>query len=286
MKIGSDMGLSERLQKRFDDKVVVITGAASGIGKGFALRFLDLGCKVALLDYDEKGLNNLATSWSFEPHQFMLCPLNVTDYSSYKSAVEKVVERWQRIDVLFNNAGIVNCGFMEDLSRQHWSQIVGVNITGVINGIQLVYPLMQAQGNGHIINTASLAGLVALGGMAPYTTTKHAIVGLSRSLAMEAKIHGIKIQVLSPSFIDTPMIHQVFPNVSQEAINKLLSFFGVVKLEDFMEKAMAFLYSKRFMLVMPFTARLSYLLSRLFPSFADKLAFALMKALYEGRNKV
>ena len=187
------MGLSDRLQKRFDDKVVVITGAASGIGKGFALRFLDLGCKVALLDYDEKGLNNLATSWSFEPHQFMLLPLNVTDYSSYKSAVEKIVERWQRIDVLFNNAGIANCGFMEDLSRQNWSQIVDVNITGVINGIQLVYPLMQAQGNGHIINTASLAGLVALGGMAPYTTTKHAVVGLSRSLAMEAKLHGIKI---------------------------------------------------------------------------------------------
>ncbi|CRZ18310.1 short chain dehydrogenase [Mycolicibacterium neworleansense] len=132
--------------------------------------------------------------------------LDVTDAAAVQAAVDGVVERGGRLDLMFNNAGIVWGGNTELLTLDQWNAIIDVNVRGVVHGVAAAYPQMIRQGHGHIVNTASMAGLAAAGQLTSYVMTKHAVVGLSLALRSEAAAHGVGVLAVCPAAVETPIL--------------------------------------------------------------------------------
>ncbi len=188
----------------FDGKVAIVTGAASGIGKEIARALLARGATVALADNHAANLATAADELGrqkTEPHV-----VDVTDAQAVADLVRDVAARHGRLDFMFNNAGIAVFGNAQDMTLEDWNRLVDINVRGVIHGVAAAYPLMIDQGGGHIVNTASVAGLVPTPSGVGYSMTKHAVVGLSSSLRIEAARYGVRVSAVCPGFIDTPIV--------------------------------------------------------------------------------
>lgn len=187
----------------FAGKHAIVTGAGSGIGAALC-RALDLaGAHVVCTDIDGSAAE--ATASSLSPRA-RAAPLDVTDAGAVQAAVDDVVGRAGRLDLMFNNAGIVWGGETELLTLDQWNAIIDVNLRGVVHGVVAAYPQMLRQGDGHIINTASMAGLAAGGQLTSYVATKHAVVGLSMALRSEAVPRGVGVLVVCPAAVETPIL--------------------------------------------------------------------------------
>jgi NAD(P)-dependent dehydrogenase (short-subunit alcohol dehydrogenase family) len=192
----------------YEGKVAIVTGAASGIGAALARALTQQGTAlVVLADIDDAGARALADELTLgRAGRVEAAALDVRDADRFNDLVHDVVARHGRVDLLFNNAGIGVGGDVEDLTAEHWDRIIDVNIRGVVHGVRAVYPDMLERGTGHIVNTASLAGLGPMPLLTPYAMTKHAVVGLSTSLRLEARDRGVRVTALCPSAIDTPLL--------------------------------------------------------------------------------
>ena len=184
----------------FADKVVMITGGASGIGRALGAALVQRGARVVLADVNGEGAQAAARALAAS-----CATLDVTDATSVERVVHDAVGTHGRLDYLFNNAGIAIMGDARHMTLADWNRLVDVNLRGVIHGVNVAYPIMMRQGFGHIVNTASLAGLIPTPGATAYATTKHAIVGLSLSLRAEAAAYGVRVSVICPGVIDTPI---------------------------------------------------------------------------------
>ena len=179
--------------------VAVVTGAAGGIGAALAEMLVSRGVAVVATDVDRAGLDRL------DSHDagIRTTALDVTDGSAVRDLVEKVAADHGRLDYMFNNAGVVVGGDFEDMTDEAWRRIVDINLWGVIHGTQAAYAVMRAQGFGHIVNTASSAGVMPVAQSVAYAATKHAVVGLSTSLRAEAAGTGVNVSVVVPGVVDT-----------------------------------------------------------------------------------
>ncbi len=191
--------------KDFSGKQAIVTGAGSGIGAALTRALTAAGADVLCTDIDVDAAQRSA-SGAPGPGTARSERLDVTDAAAVQAAVDDVVSRAGRLDLMFNNAGIVWGGDSELLTLDQWNAIIDVNIRGVVHGVAAAYPQMIKQGHGHIINTASMAGLTAAGQITSYVMTKHAIVGLSLALRSEAAAHGIGVLAVCPSAIETPLL--------------------------------------------------------------------------------
>ena len=184
-------------------KQAIVTGAGSGIGAALC-RALDLaGAHVMCTDIDGNAAEATASGLG---RRARAARLDVTDASAVQAAVDDVVTRAGRLDLMFNNAGIVWGGDTELLTLDQWNAIIDVNVRGVVHGVAAAYPQMLRQGHGHIINTASMAGLTAAGQVTSYVATKHAVVGLSMALRSEAVPRGVGVLVVCPAAVETPIL--------------------------------------------------------------------------------
>ncbi|MDY6795514.1 MAG: SDR family NAD(P)-dependent oxidoreductase [Actinomycetota bacterium] len=187
-------------------KVVVVTGAASGIGREMALAFARRGSRLVVADIDEEGLRLAEEELKTMGEEVRSKVIDVSVAGQVETFCEDLYEEIGRVDVLCNNAGVAVAGWMEDQSLDDWTWILGVNLWGVIHGCYYFYPRMIEQGGGgHIVNTASGAGLIPLPLTISYNTTKYAVVGLSETLRAEAALNGIGVSVLCPGFVATPI---------------------------------------------------------------------------------
>jgi NAD(P)-dependent dehydrogenase (short-subunit alcohol dehydrogenase family) len=186
--------------------VCIVTGGASGIGRALATELARRGAVVHVADIRGDRAAEVAAEIGRVGGLARAAALDVRDASAFKSFADGVVRDAGRIDYLFNNAGIAIGGEAHDLTVAHWDRIIDINIRGVIHGVAACYPAMVARRGGHIVNTASMSGLVPTPLIAPYTMTKHAIVGLSRALRIEALEYGVKVSVLCPASVDTPLL--------------------------------------------------------------------------------
>jgi NAD(P)-dependent dehydrogenase (short-subunit alcohol dehydrogenase family) len=188
----------------FNGKTVVVTGAASGIGREIARAFAKRGANVAAADINEDGLHKLASELEGIGCRVYTQLVDVSDSEQVGRFCESVYAEMGRVDLLCNNAGVGCAGFVEDLSIQDWEWITGINLMGVVYGCHFFYPRMIEQGGGgHIVNVASLAGLFPAAGSTPYSMTKFAVVGLSETLRAEAAFYDIGVSVICPSFVFT-----------------------------------------------------------------------------------
>ncbi|MGE8153465.1 SDR family NAD(P)-dependent oxidoreductase [Pseudomonas vancouverensis] len=181
--------------------VAVITGAASGIGRGLAEHAAALGMRLVLADRDAAGLQGLSEQLLAQGVQVIHCVTDVGDATQVERLRERAVAQFGGVDLLFNNAGVMQTGFSWDITEAQWQRMLDVNLKGVINGIRSFVPLLLQQGRAaHVINTASLAGLVSSPLMAPYNVTKQAVVALSETLHYELAMIGapVSVSVLCP----------------------------------------------------------------------------------------
>ena len=188
----------------FTGKVAIVTGAASGIGRALATELAAQGARVVVADID----GDAARAAAAEIPEATAYTLDVTDADAVARAVEETAAVAGRLDLMFNNAGIAIFGEARDMTLADWNRLIDVNLRGVVHGVAAAYPVMIRQGSGHIVNTASAAGLAPAPGAVGYATTKHAVVGLSTSLRAEAAAFGVRVSVACPGFIDTPIKHR------------------------------------------------------------------------------
>ena len=187
-------------------KVAVVTGAASGIGKSLATRFAAEGMKVVLADVEEGALAAAASELTSSGASVLAVRTDVTDGAAVTALAARTHEHFGAAHVICNNAGVGGgAGPMWTLTAADWEWTLGVNLWGVIHGIRAFVPGLVAQGEGHVINTASLAGLASPAMMGPYVATKHAVVALSEVLArdLEMAASPVRVSVLCPAFVRT-----------------------------------------------------------------------------------
>lgn len=195
-------------------KIAIVTGGASGIGRAVATSLVARGDTVTVVDLNAGGAEEVADRLNaLGQGKAFAAALDVTDAEAVGELYRAVKADHGRLDLVFNNAGIAVGGLAENLTLDHWNKTIDINLKGVVHGVHAAYPIMLEQGYGHIVNTASLAGLVPMPMGIPYTATKHAVVGLSLGLRAEAATRGVKVSVVCPGFVDTPLLRTVNPGL-------------------------------------------------------------------------
>ncbi|MEW6689335.1 MAG: SDR family oxidoreductase [Pseudomonadota bacterium] len=194
------MSVSER-------RIAIVTGAASGIGRALAEELAAAGVEVVLADRQVELAQEAAAGIRARGGAATAFELDVRDARRFRDLVETTAAGAGRLDYLFNNAGIIVAGETHELDAADWDEVIDVNLRGVAHGILAAYPLMIRQGFGCIVNTASMWGLNAAPMQISYTATKHAVVALSRALRLEARQYGVKVAVLCPGPVRTPILN-------------------------------------------------------------------------------
>jgi short-subunit dehydrogenase len=213
-------------------KTVVITGAARGIGYATAQALLARGARVVIGDRDIDVLENAVAGISILG-QVSGHPLDVTDKESFAAFLDKArADGGGHIDVLINNAGVMPVGHFLDQPAQAIRSSIEVNVYGVLTGCQLVLPEMVKRRSGHIVNIASMAGIVAVPGQVVYAGTKFAVVGLSSALADEFAPHGVKVTAVLPTFTNTELIAGTSPSAAQKPVEPAEIAAAIVKVLD------------------------------------------------------
>lgn len=276
----------EKSQKAWSKSVVLITGAGSGIGRALAINLSKRGATVIVSDINLASASKVAKDCGAKA---IACELDVCNFNAVNELITSIPKNHGSLDYLFNNAGIAIGGEAYEISIKSWERILDINLKGVINGICSAYPLMIKQGSGHIINTASLAGLGPAPLLTPYSMTKHAVVGLSTSLRIEAVEYGIGISVLCPAAIETPLLDSEGPldlidkNNWRPDFRRFLTVLGgpPYPVEKLAEDAIHAIEKNKGIIVIPGRARLLWRLGRMFPALVEK---ACLDAVKNERN--
>lgn len=261
----------------------LITGGASGIGAAFGRLLAERGVPVVLADRQLEVAESIADELRRAGGEARAVSLDVRDPSQFVEVAEYTRTELGGIAYLFNNAGIGVAGEVLYYSMEDWFDVFDVNLRGVVHGVQAVYPMMCERGAGHIVNTASMAGLIPTGEAASYAATKHAVVGLTKALRLEAGVHGVRVSALCPGVIRTPILttgKYGRLKMKEGAESKVLGLWErlhPMEVDVFVKKAMRGIDRNEPIIVEPAHWRLFYYLERVSPS----LSLWLWKKLYD-----
>ncbi len=251
----------------FADKVVIVTGGGSGMGRAVSESLGARGAVMIIADIDDQSARRVARDITAAGGRATAVHLDTTVDADVKKLVADTVEAHGRLDYMFNNAGILIAGEVRDMTDEQWQRILDVNFRGVLTGTLAAYQVMVKQGFGHIVNTASTAGLVSIPTIAPYSTTKHAVVGLSTGLRPEAARQDVNVSVVCPGFVDTAIFDK--GTVVKGRMTDLMSLMPMKPLSP--ERAAKYIVTgvaaNRGIIIFPFHARLLWMIFRICPAF-------------------
>ena len=273
MRAMATAGTREQLTGR----VAVVTGGASGIGRALGAELAARGCTVVLADRQAQLARDVAREIEKTGGAAMARDLDVRDLAAFETLAHDVHARFGRIDLLFNNAGIGVGGEMDGYAPEDWDDVFDVNLRGVANGVQAVYPILIEQRSGHIVNTASTAGLIASPSAGSYTATKHAVVGLTKALRVEAKRFGVRASVLCPGVVRTPMLTggrygRLKLPLSEEEVLRFWERLRPMDPELFARRAVDAVLRNRAVIVVPSWWKTFWYLERFSPSLSLRAA--------------
>ncbi len=207
----------------FENKVALITGAASGLGLATAKAFAASGASVAMADRNEAAVQAAAAELAAQGYKTLAIPCDVSDDTQVKAMVERTVATFGRLDAAYNNAGVQNVlAEAADQTREDFDRVNGVNLRGVWSCMKFELQQMRTQGSGAIVNCSSLGGLVGGAERGIYHATKHGVLGLTKSAALEYAARGIRINAVCPGLIWTPMADQMVASGQGEALNAMV----------------------------------------------------------------
>jgi len=264
--------------RTFAGATAIVTGAASGIGRALAEELAKRGCEVVVVDLQVTLAKGVASGISAAGGKARAVKLDVTNFPAMKKLIKETVKRTGRLDYIFNNAGIVIGGGVDLYGIADWHKVIDVNIRGVVNGIQAAYQIMRAQGFGHIVNTASMAGLMPGPGNTVYTMTKHGVVGLSLSLRGEAALMGVRVSVICPGVIQTPILEgggrygKMLIEIPAEEMRRLFEKLRPMPPHLFAKKVLDAVAKNRAIIIFPRWWRVFWWINRLSPALGIFLA--------------
>jgi 3-oxoacyl-[acyl-carrier protein] reductase len=207
--------------KKLDRKVAIITGGADGIGKAAAELFAQQGADVIIWDLNEEKGNETANAIVADGGAATFMKVNIAKIDEVENAVNKIIAKHEKIDVLVNNAGITRDASLLKMSRDQWDQVIDVNLTGVFNCTKSVAPHMVNRKSGRIINTSSVVALYGNFGQTNYVATKAGIIGMTKTWARELGRKGINVNAVAPGFIGTDMVKKMPENILEAMRSKV-----------------------------------------------------------------
>jgi NAD(P)-dependent dehydrogenase (short-subunit alcohol dehydrogenase family) len=265
-------------------RTAIVTGGASGIGRALGEELASAGVYVVLADRQVELAEEVAAGIRERGGAATASELDVRDANRFRALVQETAARRGRLDYLFNNAGIIVAGEAYDYEPADWDEVIDVNLRGVAHGILAAYPLMVKQGFGHIVNTASMWGLIAPPLQVSYVATKHAVVGLSKALRAEARAYGVRVSVLCPGPIRTPILSggrygRFKPGLDSAVIARQIERFRPMEPALLAHRVVRAVQRNRAVIVEPFWWRFPWYLDRLSPWLAAKLGNSMLRRL-------
>jgi len=229
----------------FAGKVVIVTGAGMGIGKGIALAFAREGAKVTVADMDLDSARETVKEIKAGGGEAIAVLVNVANSAEVKAMVDETVKCWVTVDILVNNAGIGTSAMVEDMTEEDWRRVIDVNLTGVFLCSKAVLPLMKARKYGKIVNISSTGGKrISYNGGANYTASKEGVIGFTRHLAYETAPYGINVNCICPGATITPLIQRIATPETLEERTRIIPKGRLCNPED-PAKAVLFLASDK-----------------------------------------
>ena len=274
-------------KERFKDKVVIVTGASSGIGKDSAIRFAGEGAKVVLVSRSKDKLEAVADEIRPFNKHVLVVPTDVSSVEQVKNAVTKTIQEYGRIDVLFNNAGSSDVGLIEDGDFvEKVRKLFEVDFLGTVYFIKEIIPIMKKQGSGHILNMSSVVGRKAFPHFGAYSSVMHAITGFNASLRQELRGTGINVSIIHPALTQTPLLEHVRPEEMPPPFRR----FTPIPVEAVGRAVLDGIYHNRPRIIVPFQPKLMLLADAISPKIGDLVVrllpnkvFAFLFRSYKGR---
>ena len=267
----------------FKDKVAIVTGGASGIGAALAHALAARGARVQLADVHIDAALGVAAKIVASGGKAAAHYLDVTDTEAVQRLVARVAAERGRLDYMFNNAGIAVGGEFRDFPTSDWKRILDINVNGVFAGTAAAYAQMIRQGAGHIVNTASVAGLVPSAGLAAYCASKHAVVGLSTSLRAEAAEYGVRVSAVCPGFIRTPILDSKRLRLPAESASRARIQKIAMAPEECARQALAGVAQNKAIIVITGHAKFMWRLNRYLPAAMQRLGRRMAAQLHAER---
>lgn len=202
---------------RLKDQVAIVTGASRGIGKAVVQAYAREGALITLVATREQSLQQVCHEFGLAQERVLCVAADVSQVADCQNAVQQTLTRWGRVDVLVNNAGIYHAAPFLQHSPQDFQRLLNVNLFGVMHFMQACLPSMQSQRSGAIINIASTAGKWGSRNQSAYNTSKHAVIGLTRCVALEASAHQVTVNAICPGFVQTDMVDELKNQAAQAA---------------------------------------------------------------------
>jgi len=256
--------------RKIRDKIALVTGAASGIGRAIALRLAREGAHLFLLDINVAELSKVVHAAKQLGVEAVGNQCDVSDPKQIARSSKQVLNRWGTVDILVNNAGITYYGQTEKMSQEHWDRLLAINLHGPIHFTRELLPVMLDNREAHVLNVASICGLVGLGRVTAYTTSKFALVGFSESLRAEYGRRGLGVTALCPGLVDTNLFSSA-PLANDSKKKKLPPKFLLATPEKIAARAVKAIYRNQGVVVMQPYARLLHLSKRYCPWLLDRL---------------
>jgi len=215
----------------FNDKVVLVTGAAQGIGKATAIKFAEHDAKVILVDYNEEKVKEVANLIRETGGKASYFQADVGDYSRAEEIIKHVIKEFGNLDILVNNAGITRDSTLKKMDKNSWDQVINTNLTGVFNYTKFAFENMSINGFGRIINLSSIVGQQGNFGQTNYAAAKAGVIGLTKTVALEGASKGVTANAVAPGFIETDMTKNL-PTQTVERLNASIPMKNLGKVED------------------------------------------------------